>query len=98
MSRRSSRVSDAVVAVRTNLAEFRGEPSVVVAAGSEGFPPRHVGGQCGINISLNPQIQRYPVKGREKGGKNGGVINHFDMLDICSFICSVVRSFVVCYE
>ena len=98
MSRRSSRVSDAVVAVRTNLAVFLGEPSVVVAAGSEGFPPRHVGGQCGTNNSLNPQSQRYPVKGRENGVKNEGVINHFDVLDICSVICSVVRSVVVCYE
>ena len=30
--------------------------------------------------------------------KNENVINHFDVLDICSVICSVVRSVVVCYE
>ena len=51
------------------LPSFRGEPSVVVAAGSVDFPPRHVGGQCGIKISLNPQIQLYPVEGRENGVK-----------------------------
>ena len=82
-------MSDAVVAVRTNRAELRGEPSVVVAAGSEGLPPKHVGGQCGINISLNPQIQRYPVQGRENGEKNGFVIIHFVVMSIRSAICSV---------
>ena len=84
-----------MVAVRTNLAVFRGEASVVVAEGSEDFPPRHVGGQCGTNNSLNPQSHRYPVERRENGVENEGVINHFNF---CSVICSVVRSFVVCYE